>query len=176
MAEESKRDSKKDPKNKKGVLPIIPVVAAPESRFTTSSISPSSKVPSVGVPVEPNDQINVGPKSPRNATALDAMILGMGQKNIQPTEEESANKEKEASTENPISSGLKKMAEVLNLVPKKDNEPDKDNESDKDDEPETKKSDDLSVGELFPGLKAIGHALGLSSKKTEEESEKDKEP
>ncbi len=168
--------------------PLVPTPSA-SPPIADSTLSPSTRGPAL--PALPNPEIPVSEKGPdqRNATAVDSMMVGMAEKNLQPTPEQGSLEEKsspksilEEQTEHAKDLGLE-----TNLTAKEPAEKPKSEEKDlgleknvttkePEDEEKEKKTEDAAVDNvnlLFPGLKKIGEVLGLSPKTPKPTKEED---
>ncbi|MES2200142.1 MAG: hypothetical protein V4489_08255 [Chlamydiota bacterium] len=168
------KEKKEDPKNKNVVKRLLPDVPR-KLPSATSSIAPSTSVPAAPVPPDPEIlTATTKPGTRQKATAVDAMVLKMAEENIETTPEvEEARKE---SLQKKVDGGIDSVRAYFS---KKDTGPSQEDTAvlegreDVEVAEEVKEEDDVDPNALFPGLKAIGNALGLSSKKKKKSSLED---
>ena len=115
-------------------------------------------------------------------TAVDEMVIGMGQQNLAIDSE--ATRAKKAK-ETPTSTGFEKISEALGFSPKKDTKPSlKAEDSTLNGEPSTRRSSEVAsekpirknfVDTIYSGIEKVGEALGFSSKQDTKRHEKDED-
>ncbi len=145
----------------------LPPKTPPDSVFS-SSIGPSTAIPSSKILPDPTIPVkkNNTPSS-SNATSVDKMIVNMGEANLQTEEEREVTKQKERR----LKSFEAEIQGIKTQTSDKTEKTDEQNQSEsKKNKAETKKEYE-NVHSLFPGLKAIGKALGLSKERKDENPE-----
>ena len=153
--------------NKKKENPIKKIMENPLSTppsTINSSISPSTETPALSVPSDPEIPVSEKELSQHNATAVDGMMLGLAEKNLQTTQEDASPKTLlEERIEHAQDLGIETNLTAKEATPNPEDEKEKRMEENAVD----------NVNLLFPGLKKIGKILGLFTKKKEDSRKKE---